>query len=151
MLKNNAVNNLIAFVALCLVFVSYASAQNAVTSPSGQQITAKVDEYMNAAVKVEGFNGAILIARDGKPIINKGYGMANIEHAVPNTPQTVFRLGSITKQFTAMAIVMLQEQGKLNVNDPICKHLAECPAAPRSAGPLPLVAAVAVVGRTIVP
>ena len=55
--------------------------------------------------------------------------MANIEHAVPNTPQTVFRLGSITKQFTAMAIVMLQEQGKLNVNDPICKHLAECPAA----------------------
>lgn len=129
--KNNAINRLIAFVALWLVFVSSASAQNAAaTSPlSAQQITAKVEEYMNAAVRVEGFNGAILIARDGKPIINKGYGMANIEHAVPNTPQTVFRLGSITKQFTAMAIVMLQEQGKLNVNDPICKFLAECPAA----------------------
>ena len=128
--KNNAVNRLTAFVALCLFFPQFVSAQTPTASPqpSAQQITAKVEEYMNAATRVEGFNGAILIARDGKPIISRGYGMANIEHAVPNTPQTVFRLGSITKQFTAMAIVMLQEQGKLNVNDPICKHLPECPA-----------------------
>ncbi len=55
--------------------------------------------------------------------------MANYELNVPNTPQTVFRIGSITKQFTAMAIMMLQERGKLNVNDPICKYLENCPAA----------------------
>ena len=129
--KNNAVNRLTALVLLCLLFAQYVSAQTPTASPlpSASQITAKVEEYMNAAARVEGFNGAILIARDGKPIVTKGYGMANIEHAVPNTPQTVFRLGSITKQFTAMAIVMLQEQGKLNVNDPMCKHLPECPAA----------------------
>ena len=129
--KNNAVKRRTAFVALCLLFAQYVSAQTppALLLPSAQQITAKIEEYMSAAARIENFNGAILIARDGKPIVSKGYGMANIEHAVPNTPQTVFRLGSITKQFTAMAIVMLQEQGKLNVNDPICKHLPECPAA----------------------
>ena len=55
--------------------------------------------------------------------------MANYELNIPNTPQTVFRIGSITKQFTAMAIMILQERGKLNVNDPICKFLENCPAA----------------------
>ena len=55
--------------------------------------------------------------------------MANVELNVPNTPNTVFRLASITKQFTATAIMMLQERGKLNVNDPFCKYLTDCPAA----------------------
>ena len=55
--------------------------------------------------------------------------MANIELAVPNTPQTVFRLGSVTKQFTAMAIMILQERGKLRVSDPVCQYLTDCPAA----------------------
>ncbi len=128
--KINAVNQLAAFVALCLFFASYVSAQNSVASPpSAQQITAKVDEYMNAAVRVDRFSGSILIARDGQPVVSKGYGLANIELDVPNTPQTVFRLGSVTKQFTAMAIMMLAERGKLNVNDPACKYLTDCPAA----------------------
>jgi len=53
----------------------------------------------------------------------KGYGLANVEHGVLNTPQTIFRLGSITKQFTAMAILILQEQGKLSVDDLVSKHV----------------------------
>ena len=84
---------------------------------------------MNAAVKVDGFSGSVLVARDGKPIVSKGYGMANIELSVPNSPQTVFRLGSITKQFTGMAIAMLQERGKLSVSDSVCKYVADCPSA----------------------
>ena len=128
--KINIVNQLAVLIALCLFFGSYVSAQNAVTSPlSAQQITAKIDEYMNAAAKVENFSGSILVARDGKPIAGKGYGKANIELNVPNTPDTVFRLGSITKQFTAMGIMMLAERGKLNVNDAACKYLTDCPAA----------------------
>ena len=128
--KFNAVNHMIVLVALCAFFNAYVSAQNnaAASKIPDQQITAKVDEYMNAAVRVNGFSGSVLVARDGKPIVNKGYGMANIEHAVPNSPQTVFRLGSITKQFTGMAIAMLQERGRLSVGDPICKYFSDCPA-----------------------
>ena len=84
---------------------------------------------MNAAVRINRFSGAVLLARDGQPIVSRGYGMANLEHAVPNTPQTVFRVGSVTKQFTGMAVVLLQERGKLSVNDPICKYLTDCPTA----------------------
>jgi len=73
------------------------------------------------------FSGSILIARRGRVLLSKGYGMANIEHRVANTPQTRFRLGSITKPFTAIAILQLQERGLLSVNDPIRKHLPDYP------------------------
>jgi CubicO group peptidase (beta-lactamase class C family) len=106
-----------------------SSASSAPTAPTAQQVAAKVDEYMNAAVKAEGFSGSILVARDGSPVASKGYGLANIELDVPNTPQTVFRLASLTKQFTAVATMMLQERGKLNTGDSICKYLDNCPAA----------------------
>jgi CubicO group peptidase (beta-lactamase class C family) len=121
---------LAALITLCLFAVQYAPAQSpGAPAQSARQIAAKVDEYMNAAVRVKRFSGSVLVARDGRPVIGKGYGMANYELGVPNTPQTVFRLGSITKPFTAVAIMMLQERGKLNVNDSVCKHLGECPAA----------------------
>jgi CubicO group peptidase (beta-lactamase class C family) len=127
--KFSRVNNFLP-VALCLLATQYAPAQSPVApTQSAQQIVAKAEEYMNAAVRFNRFSGSILIARDGQPIISKGYGMANYELDVPNTPQTVFRLGSVTKSFTAIAVMMLQERGKLSVNDPVCKHLGECPAA----------------------
>lgn len=128
MSKNfNLLKNLSVSFALFLLLVHSAAAQNS-DAPTTEQITAKVDEYMNAAARVDGFNGSILVARDGKPIVSRGYGMANIELNVPNTPDTVFRLGSVTKQFTAMGIMMLAERGKLNVNDAACKYLTDCPA-----------------------
>ena len=128
--KSNRAHQLVAVAALCLLAAQYAPAQTpAAPTQSPQQIAAKIDEYMNAAVKVNRFSGSILVARDGQPIISKGYGMANYELDVPNTPQTVFRLGSLTKQFTATAVMMLQERGKLSVSDSICKHLSDCPAA----------------------
>lgn len=128
--KFSSVNQFIAFVALCLLFAAPVPAQNAAApSPSAQEISAKVDEYMNAAMRVNRFSGAVLVARNGQAVVSRGYGMANIELSVPNTPQTVFRLGSVTKQFTGMAIVLLQERGKLSVNDPVCKYLTDCPQA----------------------
>lgn len=84
---------------------------------------------MKAAMKFDQFSGSILIARDGSPVISKGYGMANYELNVPNSPKTVFLIASLTKQFTALAVMQLQERGKLNVNDAICKYLEDCPAA----------------------
>jgi CubicO group peptidase (beta-lactamase class C family) len=89
----------------------------------------KIREYMDAAARINRFSGAILVARDGQPVVAAGYGMANYELDVPNTPHTVFRLGSLTKQFTAMAIMILQERGKLRTGDSICTLLDDCPAA----------------------
>jgi CubicO group peptidase (beta-lactamase class C family) len=89
-------------------------------------ITSKFDEYLSAAAK-QGFTGSALVAKDGKVVFSKGYGMANAEWDIPNTPQTKFRLGSITKQFTAAAILLLQERGKLSVQDPISKFFDNCP------------------------
>ena len=65
--------------------------------------------------KAAHFSGSILVAREGKPILNKGYGMTNYELGVPNTPKTVFCIASLTKAFTAAAIMQLQERGKLGV------------------------------------
>lgn len=91
------------------------------------QLASQIDDYVTKLVKQDRFSGSILIARDGKVLLSKGYGMANFELGVPNTPQTKFRVGSITKQFTAIATLQLQQQGKLSVKDPICKYVEACP------------------------
>jgi CubicO group peptidase (beta-lactamase class C family) len=77
---------------------------------------------------------AVLVARDGKILFEKGYGLANIETKEPVTPATTFRIGSLTKQFTASAILRLQEEGKLNVSDPLDKFYPDFPRG----GELPL-------------
>jgi CubicO group peptidase (beta-lactamase class C family) len=121
---------LAAYFGLCLLFISTAAGQTTkVSPPTSEQIQTKVDEYMKATLSFDRFSGSILIARNGQPVVSKGYGMANLELGVPNAPGTVFRLGSITKQFTSMAIMMLVERGKLSVTDPICKYLTDCPAS----------------------
>lgn len=93
------------------------------------ETAAAFDDYMKAAVRYDQFSGSVLLARDGVSVFSQSYGMANYELDAPNTVQTVFRIASITKQFTAVAIMQMHEQGKLNVGDPICKHLEQCPAA----------------------
>jgi CubicO group peptidase (beta-lactamase class C family) len=119
------VNRFARLMFVMLLLVSTGAAQ----SVAAQDLAARVDEYLNNLVKQNRFSGAILIARDGRALLSKGYGMANFEDETPNTPQTKFRLGSITKQFTAVAVMMLQERGKLSVQDSVCKYVPECPAA----------------------
>ncbi|AWN39916.1 serine hydrolase [Methylobacterium durans] len=75
------------------------------------------------------FSGAILVAHRGEPVFRRAYGLANREWDVPNTPQTRFRVGSITKQFTAAAILKLAEAGKLSLDDPIGRFYPRAPAA----------------------
>jgi CubicO group peptidase (beta-lactamase class C family) len=112
--------------AICFLFSVTCLAQ---TATSEKEIISKTDDYMNALARLNRFRGSMLIARDGKVIVSKSYGMANLEDAVQNTRQTKFHLASITKTFTATAILMLQERGKLNVQDSVCKYLSECSAA----------------------
>jgi CubicO group peptidase (beta-lactamase class C family) len=87
----------------------------------------EIDGYLTAAAEVQKFSGSVLVAKDGVPILNKGYGMANYELSVPNTPETKFQIGSITKQFTAAAIMKLVDKGLLSVDDPISNYLPDYP------------------------
>jgi len=89
----------------------------------------QIDAYLSQLNQAGGFSGAVLVARAGEIRLRMGYGLADRAKKIPNTPQTRFRIASITKQFTAMAILMLQEQGKLNVQDAFCDYFPDCPAA----------------------
>jgi CubicO group peptidase (beta-lactamase class C family) len=92
-----------------------------------QEVTSELDKYLETAAETGKFSGSILIASKGKVLVSKGYGLANRELNVPNTPRMKFRIGSLTKQFTAMAIMILQERGKLSVQDSVCKYTPDCP------------------------
>ncbi|MDM9381378.1 serine hydrolase [Chlorogloeopsis sp. ULAP01] len=94
---------------------------------SHQAVAKKMTAYLQACLANRYFMGSVLVASAGEVLLSKGYGMANLEHNVPNTPQTKFRLGSITKQFTATAILQLQEQGLLEVHDSISTYLPDYP------------------------
>jgi CubicO group peptidase (beta-lactamase class C family) len=97
--------------------------------PCLAQDTARMDQVIQPYVANHQFMGSVLVARDGQVIYNKGYGSADLEWDVPNSPDTKFRLGSVTKQFTAASILLLEERGKLSVNDPVKKYLPGAPAA----------------------
>lgn len=94
-----------------------------------KDLEAKADEYLNAHVKLGSFSGSALIAKGDKILYAKGFALANRELDVPNAPNTKFRLGSITKQFTAAAVLQLEEASKLSVNDHACKFVDPCPDA----------------------
>jgi CubicO group peptidase (beta-lactamase class C family) len=89
----------------------------------------RIDNVLRIAADDNRFSGSILIARDGEILLNAGYGYAVREWDVPNTSDSVFYIGSITKQFTAMGILSLQEDGLLSVEDSICDYLEDCTEA----------------------
>ncbi len=92
-------------------------------------IAPQVDSLLTNKAAQQQFSGSVLIAQHGQVLLSKGYSMADWDHSVPNKPHTRFYLGSTTKQFTAMAILILQQRGKLHVHDRLCSYLANCPAA----------------------
>ena len=94
-----------------------------------QDLATQADRYVQSWVRDSQFRGVVLIAKDGQPLLRKGYGLANAEWNIPNSPETKFRLGSITKQFTAVAVLQLAENGKLKLEDPVKTHYADAPAA----------------------
>ena len=97
------------------------------TLSASARLALQIDSSLQALVGQGKFTGSVLVAKDGQVLLSQGYGMADVELDVPNTPQTKFRLGSITKQFTAMAILLLQQQDKLNLQDAICQYITDCP------------------------
>jgi len=90
---------------------------------------ARMEQVIQSYVTAKQFMGSVLVARGNDIILDKGYGSADLEWNIPNTPATKFRLGSLTKQFTAASILLLEERGKLDINDPVKKYMLDAPAA----------------------
>jgi len=103
-------------VALCAVALS-------------EDLVGSADRYMQAMADLRHFSGVVVIARDGKPLFARGYGLADYRFQTKNTVATKFRIGSMSKQFTASGIMLLRESGKLSLGDSICKYVEGCPEA----------------------
>ena len=88
-----------------------------------------MDQLMQSYATEHKFMGTALVSRGDQVLFSKGYGFADLEWNVPNTPTTKFRLGSVTKQFTAASILLLEERGKLSTDDLVKKYLPDAPAA----------------------
>ncbi len=110
-------------VALCLP----VSAQ----SSDARGVTAAIEEMLAKEFKPNEPGAAVIVVKDGKVVFRKGYGMANMEFGIPIEPDMIFRIGSVTKQFTAVATLMLAEQGKLSLTDEITKFLPNYPTQGR--------------------
>lgn len=97
----------------------------------GQRTSDELDALVKAYTEQGKFSGSVVVAQKGEILLSKGYSLANREHNIPNTLQTVFRIGSMTKPFTAVAIMQLAEGGWLSVDDPLSKHLPDFPNGDR--------------------
>src|SRR5688572_27310485 len=87
---------------------------------SAQTITSKIDEYLSMRTELGRFSGAVLVAKDGKILIRKGYGLADVEKRIPYTPETRHAIASVSKMFTSAAALKLRDQGKLKLEGSIC-------------------------------
>ena len=94
-------------------------------SPS--ELVAAARKEIEKQVAADHFSGAVLVVKDGKPLLSEAYGLADREHKTPNTLKTRFRIGSMNKMFTATSILQLVQAGKLGLDDPIGKYLTDYP------------------------
>lgn len=97
---------------------------------SSAKLKLRVDSLIKAEMTTQKIPGlSLVVVRDGKIDYVKGYGVANLEHNVPVKPETIFQSGSVGKQFTAFAIMLLVEDGKISLDDPLTKYFTNAPAA----------------------
>ncbi len=108
----------------CVIFVFSI---NFIHAKTNNEILEEIDQLLDKYYSMNKFMGSVLVVRTGEIIFNKGYGYADISHGVENAPETVFRLGSLTKQFTAVAVLQLFERGLLDVNDPVSLYITDYP------------------------
>jgi CubicO group peptidase (beta-lactamase class C family) len=107
------------------LFIFFIVAFITATNAFAQQNVKKIDGLLKQYYDYGQLNGSILIAEKGKVIYEKGFGMANMEWAIPNQPDTKFRIGSVTKQFTATLILQLVEEGKIKLDGKISDYLTD--------------------------
>jgi CubicO group peptidase (beta-lactamase class C family) len=132
----NLTGSLLALACTAMIFIPSAgiskgpidSRQPAPASAVAPNVP-RMEQVIQSFVEKKQFMGAVLVARGNDILLDKGYGFADVEWNVPDSPKTKFRLGSITKQFTAASIMLLQERGKLKVTDLVKKYMPDAPAA----------------------
>ncbi len=112
--------SIITFLFLLIYFTT------AQTQKNHSDITGTINTYLSE-LESAGFSGSVLIEIDGSVVLSKGYGFRNIEKNQKNTPETIFDIGSLTKQFTAAAILSLEMEGKLSVTDTITRYFRNVP------------------------
>jgi len=121
--KNRMYFNITFTLCFILLLNIKGVAQN---NKNVESINTRIDNYLNSSVE-NGYSGSILVAKDGKILLSKGYGWADRNKKLPNEPNTIFNIGSVTKQFTAAAILKLQELNKLSTSDKIGKYFPHTP------------------------
>jgi len=120
---------LIRLVFLWLFLIPALSLAQTKSAAQAKRQTEKIDSFVREKMKSKNIPGlSLAVVREGKIVLAKGYGMANLELSTPANEKTCFLLYSITKSFTAMATMMLVEEGKISLEDPISKYLKDLPA-----------------------
>lgn len=115
-------SSLTALTGLCLA-LTHAQAQSAPTLAS--PTPAQIDAIFKTWERRDSPGCALAVVRDGQIVYSRGYGMANLEHDIPLSPSSVFQIASVSKQFTAMSAIMLEQQGKLSLEDDVRKYVPE--------------------------
>lgn len=115
----------IAFLVAMSCWLSAWPARAEAPAGFADEAGALVERYAAAGI----FSGAVIVAEHGRPLLRRAYGLADREWGVPNAPDTRFRIASLTKQFTAAAILKLAESGRLGLDDPAIRHVPDLPAA----------------------
>ena len=114
------------YLSIVLIFITVsAAAQEAGKDPTS--LNSRVDAVFAQYDKADSPGCALGVIKDGKLIYARGYGMANLEHNIPNSSKLVYDIGSTSKQFTAASILLLAERGKLSLDDDLRKHIPELP------------------------
>ena len=114
---------------LALVFIGSGTMNSRAQANGDAATKTRLEQIANSYTPNNAFMGTVLVVEGDRVLLNKGYGMASLEWQLPNVPETKFRLGSLTKQFTATLVLLLQQDGKLNINDPVSKYLPDSPPA----------------------
>jgi CubicO group peptidase (beta-lactamase class C family) len=119
--------------AALILVAGYSVTASVITQRSNEGEAAqasiiRVEQYLQHFVSTQQFMGSVLIAKGDAVLLDKGYGFSDLARRAPNSPKTRFMLASVSKQFTAASILLLEERGKLRLDDPLSKYLPSTPA-----------------------
>jgi len=119
--------SLFATTAVAAALLPFCPQDPPATPPAGSDIAAATEAYLQPLVASHIFTGSVLMVRDGQVAVARGYGRADVGRAVDNTPDTAFKLMSVTKPLTAIAVMTLRQAGELEITDTLGQHLSPCP------------------------